>query len=296
MSGKSRHESARAAPVGWQAPCQNRYFRAIIQASRPNGRVHTAHFFWAFVFSAIVLKTTQTRTSFHIAKNSPFTTDPSLTEPAATAATSPKATIEQTVTGLGYELVDVERTAGGLLRVTIDMPYTPGAGQVQLSINAEDCEKVTRQLVFVLEVEGANYSRLEVSSPGIDRPLRSQQDLERFTGELIDLTLKAPIGAAATAGSSISALQKKFRGTLEANGRQSAEAGGAALWQIVWSDEPEVKPGVKVSKKRVAAPLQALGFTLDEIAQARLAPVVDFKGRKPKSAPDVPAPNAQPAS
>ena len=185
------------------------------------------------------------------------------------AALSTNETIAQTVTGLGYDLVDVERTKGGLLRVTIDFPYI---ASIEQFINAEDCEKVTRQLVFVLEVEGASYSRLEVSSPGIDRPLKTEKDFERFVGELIDLTLKAPVGIAA-AGSTVSANQKKFRGTLEKT---------TAGWQIVWSDEPEVKPGQKVSKKRMAAPLQALGFTLDEIAQARLAPVVDFKGRKPK--------------
>ena len=188
-------------------------------------------------------------------------------------ASSTHDTILQTVTGLGYDLVDVERTKGGLLRVTIDFPYVAGTEQF---INAEDCEKVTRQLVFVLEVEGASYSRLEVSSPGIDRPLKTEQDFARFVGELIDLTLKAPVGVAA-AGSTVSANQKKFRGTLE----QAEKL--VAGWQIVWSDEPEVKPGQKVSKKRIPAPLQALGFTLDEIATARLAPVVDFKGRKPKA-------------
>lgn len=182
-------------------------------------------------------------------------------------------TIEQTVTGLGYELVDIERTGGGLLRVTIDQSYVQGAEQF---INAEDCEKVTRQLQFVLEVEGAAYSRLEVSSPGIDRPLRSEKDFERFAGELVDITLKAPIGVAAAAGSGVAASRKKFRGTLER---------AASGWQVVWSEEPAVKPGQKVSKKRVPAPLQALGFTLDEIVQARLAPVVDFKGRRPKSVP-----------
>jgi ribosome maturation factor RimP len=181
-------------------------------------------------------------------------------------------TIEQTVTGLGYELVDIERTGGGLLRVTIDQPYVQGAEQF---INAEDCEKVTRQLQFVLEVEGAAYSRLEVSSPGIDRPLRSEKDFVRFTGELVDITLKAAIGSAA-AGSGVTASRKKFRGTLER---------AATGWQIVWRDEPTAKPGAKVSKNKVPAPLQALGFTLDEIAQARLAPVVDFKGRRPKSPP-----------
>ena len=185
-------------------------------------------------------------------------------------------TIEQTVTGLGYELVEIERTGGGLLRVTIDMPYLSTAEQF---INAEDCEKVTRQLQFVLEVEGAEYSRLEVSSPGIDRPLRTEKDFERFAGELIDITLKAPIGGVASAGSTVSASRKKFRGTLE-------RADGKAGWQIVWSDEPTVKPGQKISKKRIPVPLQALGFTLDEIQQARLAPVVDFKGRRPKVVAD----------
>ncbi len=199
------------------------------------------------------------------------------------ASQSTNETIEQTVTGLGYDLVEIERTAGGLLRVTIDMPYVAQAEQF---INAEDCEKVTRQLQFVLEVDAAAYSRLEVSSPGIDRPLRSEKDFERFAGELIDITLKAPIGIAATAGTTISANQKKFRGTLEhAESVESAASGSAAgTWQIVWSDQPAAKPGQKINKKRVPAPLQALGFTLDEIAQARLAPVVDFKGRKPKGA------------
>jgi len=199
------------------------------------------------------------------------------------AAQSTNETIEQTVTGLGYDLVEIERTGAGLLRVTIDMPYV---AEAEKFINAEDCEKVTRQLQFVLEVDAAAYSRLEVSSPGIDRPLRSEKDFERFAGELIDVTLKAPIGIAATAGSTISANQKKFRGTLEhAESAESTESVNAAgTWQIVWSDEPAVKPGQKISKKRVPAPLQALGFTLDEIAQARLAPVVDFKGRKPKGA------------
>jgi ribosome maturation factor RimP len=187
-------------------------------------------------------------------------------------------TIEQTVTGLGYELVEIERTSGGLLRVTMDMPYVPGVEQF---VNAEDCEKVTRQLQFVLEVEGAEYARLEVSSPGIDRLLRNEKDFERFTGELVDITLKAPIGVAASAGSTVSASRKKFRGTLE----RVESKDKPAAWQIVWSDEPAVKPGQKVSKNRIPAPLQALGFTLDEIYQARLAAVVDFKGRKPKTAP-----------
>ena len=147
---------------------------------------------------------------------------------------------------------------------------------------------------FVLEVEGAEYARLEVSSPGIDRPLRSEKDFDRFAGELIDITLKAPIGATASAGSTVSANRKKFRGTLERVDAADVQ-GSSAGWQIVWRDEPAVKPGQKVSKKKVPAPLQALRFKLDEIHQARLAPVVDFKGRKPKTDSRIPPLGGVPA-
>jgi len=196
-------------------------------------------------------------------------------------------TVEQTVAGLGYDLVEIERSAGGLLRVTIDLPWSgpiseaaAAAGAPEPFVTVEDCEKVTRQLQFALEVDGVDYKRLEVSSPGIDRPLRNEQDFERFTGEVIDITLKAPMGAAAAG--QVAANRKKFRGTLE----RVAGADGSQGWQIVWSQEPEgrpePKPGQKISKKRAPAPLQALGFALDELREARLAPIVDFKGRRPK--------------
>ena len=186
--------------------------------------------------------------------------------------------VEQVVTGLGYDLVEIERSAGGLLRITVDLPWVAPATDAPAPlldqfVTVEDCEKVTRQLQFALEVDGVEYKRLEVSSPGIDRPLRHEQDFVRFEGSVIDITLKAPMGAAAAG--QVSANRKKFRGTLE-----RADSGG---WQIVWRDEPAVKPGQKVSKKRVPAPLQALGFTLDELRDARLAPIVDFKGRAGKA-------------
>lgn len=178
--------------------------------------------------------------------------------------------VEQTVTGLGYDLVELERSAGGLLRVTIDLPWDPAqSAGVDQFVTVEDCEKVTRQLQFLLEVEGVDYRRLEVGSPGIDRPLRNERDFERFVGRVIDITLKAPIGVT---GSAVSANRKKFRGTLE----RAAEGGG---WQLVWADEPVLKPGQKVGKNRPPAPVHALGFVLDELREARLAPIVSFKGR-----------------
>ena len=184
--------------------------------------------------------------------------------------------VAQTVSGLGYDLVEIDRSAGGLLRITIDLPWVqPAEGVVAVDqfINVEDCEKVNRQLQFALEVDGIEYRRLEISSPGIDRPLRHVQDYERFVGHTVDITLKAPMGVAAAG--QVSPSRKKFRGDLE----KVVGADGAVGWQIVWSDAPVVKPGQKVSKKRVPPPLQALGFTLDEVREARLAPIVSFKGR-----------------
>ncbi len=179
-----------------------------------------------------------------------------------------QASVEQTVTGLGYDLVEIDRSAAGLLRITIDMPFVPG--QPEQMVTVEDCETVTRQLQFLLEVEQVDYKRLEVGSPGIDRPLRHGADFARFVGAEIDVTLKEPIGVT---GTEIAANRKKFRGTLELGSLPEH-------WQIVWSEAPAAKPGARISKKRPPVPLQAMQFTLDELRDARLAPIVDFKGRK----------------
>lgn len=181
------------------------------------------------------------------------------------------------MTGLGYELVEIERSAGGLLRVTIDHPWV--MGQEEKLIAVEDCERVTRQLQYVLEVENVDYKRLEVASPGIDRPLLGESDFERFTGEVVDLTLKVAIGSEVAAQSvgAVNANRKKFRGRLS-----KSDAGG---WQIVLENEAAkpLKPGAKVSKKKLQAPATVMGFTLDELKEARLAPIVDFKGRRGKA-------------
>ena len=76
--------------------------------------------------------------------------------------------VAQTVQGMGYDLVELERSAGGTVRVTIDHHWVPG--QPERFIQVEDCEQVTRQLQYALDVDGVDYKRLEVSSPGIDRP------------------------------------------------------------------------------------------------------------------------------
>jgi ribosome maturation factor RimP len=202
--------------------------------------------------------------------------------------------VSTTVTGLGYELIELERSAGGLLRVTIDLPWTPESEASALGspmLTVEDCEKVTRQLQFTLEVETIEYRRLEVSSPGIDRPLRNQQDFERFCGETIDITLKQPMGVAAQG--MVNASRKKFRGELR-KGPASGE------WQIAWVDEPASAKAArpahkdramvpKAGKKKKEVIEQVMGFVLGELREARLAPIVNFKGRQqPGTVPDKP--------
>lgn len=245
----------------------NQCFADTIKHSRPNGRVPTALFFGRLHLEL------EAASKLIAGWLSGF-----LYFRDRTSHVALQQIVEQTVTGLGYDLVEIERSAGGLLRITIDLPWqAPEEGVDPLPeafVTVEDCEKVTRQLQFALEVDGVDYARLEVSSPGIDRPLRHEQDFVRFVGSEIDITLKEPIGAAG--GGVVNANRKKFRGTLE-----RAETGG---WQIVWSDEPARKPGAKVSKKREPAPLQVMGFALDELREARLAPVVNFRGRGAKPA------------
>lgn len=92
--------------------------------------------------------------------------------------------IEPVVTGLGYELVDVQASNGGrMLRLFIDKPG---------GISVEDCATVSRHLTRVLAVEGVDYERLEVSSPGLDRPLRKGSDFARFAGHRADVRMRTP--------------------------------------------------------------------------------------------------------
>ena len=94
--------------------------------------------------------------------------------------------IEQVVSGLGYELVDIEFSPRGrLLRVFLD---------IERGITVDDCATVSNQLQRVFEVENVDYDRLEISSPGLDRPLKKLADFERFVGENAQLRLSLPIG------------------------------------------------------------------------------------------------------
>jgi ribosome maturation factor RimP len=100
---------------------------------------------------------------------------------------NPQELIEKTVTGLGYELVDLEMSPRArVLRVFIDRP------EKERGVDIDDCVAVSNQLSRVLTVENIDYDRLEVSSPGLDRPLKKPADYERFAGSEIHLKLRIP--------------------------------------------------------------------------------------------------------
>lgn len=93
--------------------------------------------------------------------------------------------LESTLQGMGYELVEVERLAHNkLLRIFVDK---------EGGINIDDCVAISNHLSRLFAVENIDYGRLEVSSPGLDRPLRKEADFIRFTGETVKLKLRIPI-------------------------------------------------------------------------------------------------------
>jgi ribosome maturation factor RimP len=103
--------------------------------------------------------------------------------PAVTRASDRESWLRDTLRGLGYELVDMETSRGGLMRLFIDSPQ---------GISVEDCARVSNHLTRAFAVEGIDYERLEVSSPGLDRPLKRIEDYERFAGSVATLRLKLP--------------------------------------------------------------------------------------------------------
>jgi len=149
--------------------------------------------------------------------------------------------VDPVVVGMGYELVDMQAVQGGrLLRLFIDKPG---------GIRVEDCAAVSRQLSRVFEVEGIDYERLEVSSPGLDRPVRTLADFARFAGSECTVKLRVAMPGSAN--------RKTYTGILH------APQGDKIGLEFEGKDGPAL-----------------LEFTLAELDKARLVPKVDFRSRK----------------
>jgi len=161
---------------------------------------------------------------------------------------NPNQVITDVVENLGYQLVDIEREGRGLLRVTIENK------DFNILINVGDCEKVSHQLTYTLPVENVPFERLEVSSPGVDRIIKTAQDFDRFKGLEITLKLHIAMGN-----------RKNFTGVL-----QGLLSGDPQSRDAVWGLLIEPKPGESAM----------LEFSLADVDKARLVPVLDFKGKK----------------
>jgi ribosome maturation factor RimP len=93
--------------------------------------------------------------------------------------------LERTLAPMGFELVDWEMSPRGrTIKVYIDCPK---------GVDVDDCARVSNQLTRLFAVENIDFDRLEVSSPGLDRPLKKAGDFIRFAGEEAELRLTNPI-------------------------------------------------------------------------------------------------------
>ena len=137
--------------------------------------------------------------------------------------------VERTLAGMGFELVEAQvSNHGRLLRIFIDRPG---------GISVGHCADVSRHLGRLFEVEGVNYDRLEVSSPGLDRPLRKPADFARFAGSKVDIRMRSPDSSG----------RRRFAGLLR---------------------------GMEQGIATVEVDGRAVALKVDEIARARLVPTI----------------------
>jgi ribosome maturation factor RimP len=126
-----------------------------------------------------------------------------------------RAIAERVAASRGLEVWDIQsrrETGGHVVRVFIDRPGP--AATPDESVSIEDCEQVNREMSTILDVEDPlpfAYT-LEVSSPGLDRPLRREHDYERFVGRLAKIVVSEPVDN-----------QKAFDGRLRGIDRSGTE-------------------------------------------------------------------------
>lgn len=159
-----------------------------------------------------------------------------------------------------FELVDVERAPMGLLRVTIDHPD---------GVRIEHCEQASKQLSRVYEVENIDYRRLEVGSPGIDRPLRTPAEFVRFLGERVEVRLRDAVDG-----------QKVFVGQLVTPAQEDVSSTSVATPQVGSGESTDATMLFAVEFEAKKGVVRQVSFSLDQVDRAKLNPLLDFKGKK----------------
>ena len=176
---------------------------------------------------------------------------------SSTAVSSDLQAIESLAADLGYEVIDIEHSSGGLLRVYIDMP------EADRLINVQDCERVSNHLIHGLPVMGIDFQRLEVSSPRMDRRLTKAKHFRQFLGCEVKLKLRQGVSG-----------RKNFQGQLApaedfvptASNASTASHQDERFFLIFQADDGSE---------------QQLDFLVSDIDLARLVPQLPFKERRP---------------
>ena len=176
--------------------------------------------------------------------------------------------VERTVEGLGYEFVELERLPRGLLRVILDQ---------EGGITLEDCVRVSEQLSHLFLVEEVDYDRLEVSSPGVERPLKRVRDWERFTGELAKVELYSPMKAEGFPEAGRRKLEGRIIGISGEAGEELVEFD---FFEVNVARTPADSRRRNASRKAAAeqTPAVRVQFPLSEVEHAHLIAQLNFKG------------------
>ncbi len=180
--------------------------------------------------------------------------------------------VQKTVEGLGFEFVELERLPRNLLRVTIDV-LNGG------SVTVDDCQMVSDQLSGVFTVENVDYDRLEVSSPGVDRPLKRVKDFVRFAGQPVHVELYEPLHAEGFP----EAGRRKLEGRIIAvEGEAGSEMVRFSFEELQIARTPAQAAKMRQSKKKPqqdAQPIEVT-FAFQDVDRANLIPQLDFRGNK----------------
>lgn len=179
--------------------------------------------------------------------------------------------VEETVQGLGYEFVEFERLPRGLMRITIDSQAEGGVG-------VDDCEAVSDQITHLFAVEDIDFERLEVASPGVDRPLKNASHWRRFVGRPAHVELYEPLKAEGFP----QAGRRKLDGIiLGVEGSEGAEVISFSFEELNIARTPSqaAKARQSAKAKPKAEPVH-VKFGIGDVDRANLIAELDFKGKQ----------------
>ncbi len=188
----------------------------------------------------------------------------------ASSTTEIAALVESTVEGLGYEFVEFERLPRGMMRVTIDRP--------EGGLTVDDCEIVSDQITHLFTVENIDYERLEVASPGVDRPLKRVRDWRRHVGAPAHVELYEPMHAEGFPAAGRRKLDGRILGV---EGEEGAEVIVFSFEEVEAARTPSEAARLRNQKvKKPQAEPIVVSFAFHDVDRANLIAQLDFKGKQ----------------